>query len=228
MCAPASAPGSPVAPSGFTAWVVAALLSACTPAAPAPEPDARPEVPPGVVLLVDGLPLARAEVSPLTEDILELFPEYSELHARRLALTNVFLPRLAARAAHPDGWNRAREACLRSTQLDARARTLEGGFQALGVGLWSLARHLPVGSWSEPLELPGRWLRLRLEAKTLHEEARLEALRLSLVEFAFLAPEEPTAGVEAAVDRAVLTLVDPAFAEAVPEAWKHRMHATTR
>jgi len=181
----------------------------------------------GAVLLVAGLPLTAEEVAPLSADILALYPEYSTVHARRLALTNEFLPRLALRAQDPQGWSRAREACAVAEELDSRASAVEGGFHSLGVGLWSLARHLPEGAWSGPLELWGRWVRLRLDGKVPHVDPRLEVLRLSLVEFPFVATEESALRREAAIDRSALTLLDPAFAEAVPEAWKHRMHATT-
>ncbi|HEX6882063.1 MAG TPA: hypothetical protein VF530_01720 [Planctomycetota bacterium] len=179
------------------------------------------------MLLVAGLPLTAAEVAPLAADIRVLYPEYSELHARRLALTNEFLPRLAARAQDPEGWQRAREACAAAEDLERLAVNAEGGFHGLGVGLWSLARHLSEGEWSGPLELAGRWLRLRLEAREPHADARQERLRLALVEFAFVPRAESSLRLDQAVDRATLTLLDPAFAEAVPETWKHRMRATT-
>jgi hypothetical protein len=191
-------------------------------------PEAAPSADPAdAVLRVAGLPLTAAEVAPLAADIRVLYPEYSELHARRLALTNEFLPRLAARAQDPEGWRRAREACAAAQDLERLAVTAEGTFHGLGVGLWSLARHLPEGQWSEPLELAGRWVRLRLEAREPHAEARLERLRLALAEFAFVPTAESRARLDQAVDRATLTLLDPAFAEAVPETWKHRMRATT-
>jgi hypothetical protein len=175
------------------------------------------------VLLVDGLALTASEIDPLCADVLALYPEYSRVHARRLALTNEFLPRLAARSSDPRGWERARAECeSASARLDALApRTQEGAFAGLGLSLWSAARHLPVGEWSGPLELAGRWLRLRLDERTERPDAREEHLRVSVLEFPFLDP----AAVEAAIDRAHLEILDPGFAAAVPEAWKHRMRA---
>jgi hypothetical protein len=191
----------------------------------APEAGRVPEVPAGAVLLVGDLALLATDVRPLEADILALYPEYSPTHARRLALTNEFLPRLALRSRDPQSWARAREACERAADLDESARGHEGGFHALGVGLWSLARHLPEGRWSAPLELAGRWVRVRLDEKSSHPDPRQEILRLSLVEFPLYAPEAMRERTESALDEAVLVLCDPAFAEAVPEAWKHRMHA---
>lgn len=210
-------------------WIATLAASlGCAPAAPAaPDAPTGVDAPADAVLLVSGLPLSAAEVTPLADDIRVLYPEYSTLHARRLALTNEFLPRLAARAQDPEGWQRAREACAAAQDLELLAVTAEGGFHGLGVGLWSLARHLSEGEWSGPLELAGRWLRLRLLAREPHADARQERLRLDLVEFAFVPTTEASARLDQAVDAATLTLLDPAFAEAVPETWKHRMRATT-
>jgi hypothetical protein len=194
------------------------LLLGCAPEAPdAPAPAS------GAALLVDGLSLTAGEIEPLCADILALYPEYSRVHARRLALTNEFLPRLAARARDPEGWQRARAEC---ESAGARLETLvprseEGAFGGLGVSLWSAARHLPIGEWSGPLELAGRWLRLRLDERIERADPREERLRISLVEFPYLDP----VALEEAIDQARLTIVDPEFDWAVPEAWKHRMRA---
>lgn len=196
------------------------LFLGCAPEQPPlPHPSSTPA--PGTVLAVDGLPLRAGEVEPLCADIRALYPEYSLVHARRLALTNEFLPRLAGRAREPQGWQRARMECERAGErldaLDPAAE--EGAFAGLGLSLWSAARHLPIGEWSAPVELAGRWLRLRLDERIERADPREERLRVSVLEFPFL---EPMA-LEEAIDRAHLTVFDPDFAEAVPEAWKHRM-----
>jgi len=195
------------------------LVLGCVPEEPA-VPSSAP--PPGTVLLVDGLSLGADEVAPLCTDIQALFPEYSTVHARRLALTNEFLPRLAARAGDPQGWQRARTECEgAAARLDTLVpRSDEGAFHGLGLGLWSAARHLPIGEWSAPVELAGRWLRLRLDERVERADPREERLRLSVLEFPFLDPM----AVEQAIDRAHLVIVEAEFGEAVPEAWKHRMH----
>lgn len=196
------------------------LLFGCSPEEPVvPGPPSEP----GAVLLVDGLSLTAGEIGPLCADILALYPEFSAVHARRLALTNEFLQRLAAQAREPQGWERARAECANA---GARLATLvprseEGTFAGLGVSLWSAARHLPIGEWSAPVELAGRWLRLRLDERIERVDAREERLRISLFEFSYLDP----VAIEEAIDHARLTILDPEFAEAVPEAWKHRMRA---
>lgn len=193
------------------------------PSAPAPAPDKA--------LQVDGLGLPADAPATLCADILALYPEYSRVHALRLALTNEFLPRLAVRARHPEAWERARTACeaagSRPEELESlESHVEEGNFRTLGVGLWSAARHLPLLAWSEPIELTGRWVRLRPLARAESVDAREEQLELAVIEFSFLPAEGGQEAIEAAIDEARLTLMDPLFAEAVPEAWKHRMRGT--
>jgi hypothetical protein len=177
------------------------------------------------VLAVDGFPLTAAEVEPLARDILELYPEYTPVHARRLALTNEFLPRLATRALQPEPWELARQACeAAGAELDRlTARSDEGNFTYLGLAVWSAARHLPLGQWSEPVELIGRWARVRLDVRDVQADARAETLRVSMLEFPWLDPAQARTAVEFAIDHAHLVVVDPAWNEVVPEAWKHRM-----
>lgn len=227
------APGSPRAAAERTA-ILALLLLGCGQGTPAEAPRAPTDPAPAsnAALLVDDLPLAPDEPSALSRDILELYPEYSRVHALRLALTNEFLPRLAVRARNEEGWERARAACAAAggegEALDPHVK--EGNFRILGVGLWSAARHLPLQVWSDPIELAARWVRVRPEAKAESADPREEVLTLSVVEFpvlpADLSGEEEQARIEAAIDASRLTLLDPLFAESVPEAWKHRMRGT--
>jgi hypothetical protein len=199
------------------------LVLGCAPDEPAPTPP--PQGPAGTVLFVDGLPLTAAEVEPLGKAIRELYPEYSLVHARRIALTNEILPRLAARAREPERWKEARAACERALD-DGNTAPLalqQGTFRALGLTVWSSARHLPIGAWSDPVDVAGRWLRLRLDERTEHADPRQELLRVSVLEFPYLDRERDPLAVEAAIDCATLTVLDPEFCEAVPEAWRHRM-----
>lgn len=205
------------------ALLLLALLG-CAPDEAPPPPDG-PESAAGTVLLVDGLPLTALEVAPLCADILALYPEYAPVHARRLALTNEFLPRLAARARDPQGWQRALEECERAEhELETLVPlTAEGTFHGLGLALWSAARHLPDGQWSPPVETAGRWLRLRVDERVTALDPREERLRVSVLEFPYLDTDGDPMALEAAVDQARLTIIDPDFGEAVPEDWKYRM-----
>jgi hypothetical protein len=177
-----------------------------------------------VVLRVNQLELRQSEMASLCADIAELYPEYSPLHVRRLALTNEFLPRLAVGSAHAAARADARARCEAVLDGGSQPVEIEGTFHGLGLSVWSAARHLTVGQWSETLELVGRFVRVRLEERTSNADPREEHLRVSVHVVPYLEPESAAAEVEAAIDAAQLELLDADFAQAVPEFWKHRMH----
>ena len=178
----------------------------------------------GVVLLVDEVPLRAADMEPLVADIQRLYPEYMTVHARRLALTNAFLPRAALQSSRAETWAEARRACRSATDLDQRtAWSGEGSWRDLGLEVWSAAHTLAPGTWSEPVELVGRWVRLRVDELRPADDAAREWLRVSLLEFAYMTPATLKQDVDQAVNGARLTVLDPSWGEAIPEDWKHRM-----
>lgn len=198
--------------------------SACAPKESAPPPP-EATFPAGTVLLVDELPLLADEVAMLERNLHALYSEYSSMHLRRLALTNELLPRLAAHSAHREDWARARDDCARLGPVpDALIpREDEGNWQVLGLGLWSAARGLVLREWSAPLELTGRWVRLRLDRRQEHLDARAEVLHVSVLEFPYLDPAQLEEKLDSALDHALLTIIDPTWEEVVPETWKRRM-----
>lgn len=212
--------------AGILGFLLLACAQETTPRTPATPP--APSYPPGTALLVEGLTLTADAPERLCADILALYPEYSRVHALRLALTNEFLPRLAVRASHAQAWEQARADCQAAGDRPEglASHVEEGNFRTLGVGLWSEARHLPLGAWSDPIEQAGRWLRILPLERAESADPREEVLTLRVVEFPLLPSETRQAEIEAAIDAARLTLVDPHFEEAVPEAWKHRMRGT--
>ena len=198
-------------------------LGACSDVDPGSVPAAGNA--PGAVLLVNDVPLAAQELETLCRDIRALYPEYSPLHARRLALTNEYQQGLPSPYHHPESWRAAPKACEAACEGGAEPVPVqsEGRFKALGLGVWSAARHQPLGEWSAPLEFTGRWLRVRLDGRNGAADPLLETLQVSVLEFPYVDPERAHAEIEGAIDRARLTLLDPEFAEAVPESWKYRM-----
>lgn len=182
------------------------------------------------MLAVDGVPVLADEVEPLARDVGELYPEYTLPHRRRLALTNAILPRAACRARYPEqrAAQRAAAESARGQISSLEPRVFEGNFGRLGLELWSAARRLEPLAWSEPIELAGRFVLVRLEAPPTGAEAGQEVLRLSLLEFPFVDPSSPVAALQRAVDESRLTIIDPAWDEFVPEAWKHRMRGNGR
>jgi len=227
-------------PLALTGLALAALLGrACDPGsapgaaaadvAAGRDPAAAPD-PSGAVLSVDGLWIRPQDVDPLADEVQLLFPEYTRVHARRLALTNEILPRLAARSRHPETWAAAREACA---EAEAHLEELtpwvqQGTWKVLGLALWGVVRRLEPGVWSPPVELVGRWVRVRLDERTPASEPSQEVFEVSLLDFPYLELTTLAATVQEAIDSVRLEILAPEWDATVPEAWKHRMRGGAR
>lgn len=198
----------------------------------APEPPAWPE---GTVLAVDDVPLTLGEVDLVADAIAAVYPEYTRAHARRLALTNVVLPRAAAANRFADARAamlevaRQRLADLASGQEETGAIEISGRFGQLDLDLWLVARSLEPGAWDGPFELVGRWSLVRVDEIEVPDGFVEAALyRLSVIRFPYAGRAEEhflDAGeaIEAAIDGSRLEFVDPAWRTVLPEAWKRRM-----
>lgn len=199
-----------------------------------PAPSAWPE---GTVLAVDDVPLAGAEVEQVAAAIGELYPAYVTAQNRRLALTNGFLDRLAVHSRDRAERARALARCEEARAAIPRqgdppdVQRLAGGFEQFhDLPFWALARALPIGEWSGPIELVGRWVLVRLDRYEPSRQVADEWVEVSYLAFPFLdlsyrADVDPSRSVRDAVDSARLTFVDPAWSEYVPIEWKHRMGA---
>ena len=60
--------------------------------------------------------------------------------------------------------------------------------------------------------------------KTVREQHKHQLLEVELLDYAFLAPETAHEDLARAIEKAQLTIVDPAYSTLVPEAWKYRMN----
>lgn len=210
---------------------VALLAAACSPAdAPAPAGGTVHAAADGAVLMVEDVPILPDEVDRVAAAIGELHPEYVQRQRRRLALTNVCLPRAAARALHPAERERAQAEALAAAAALAAGEppprppeATQGNWHGLGLAVWIRLRATPVGRWSEPFEDVGRFVLVRPLAEP-SPVARVgqERYELEILSFPYLAPTL----VDRAVDECRLAVVDDAWGELVPEAWKHRMRGT--
>jgi len=211
------------------------LLAGCPSeeAPPAPPAKAEPLPAPGVIALVDDVEIHAVEVERLAGIVQAVFPEYSDLHTRRLALTEALLPRAAARSKRGAEWERARaessRAFARLQETGAEAWLAEvgpplsdtGGLSYLRLDLWGAARGAELGVWMGPYERIGTFTILRVIA--IEGEEFEEKLTVERVEFPYL-PEGSTASdLNEAIDSCRLRIVDPDWEEAFPERWKYRM-----
>ncbi len=213
-------------PSASLIPVLALVLAGC---------DKPPAWPPGTVVAVDDVPITLDEVDRASVWIERIDPKSSGPQLRRLALTNVSLPRALAEAMAPKERARAeREAHEALAELrggtwsaplgadGAIGEFVSGTWKDLSISSWGLAADLPVGEWSEPLDDAGHFLIVKLLERTHLPHTAALHVRVDVLAFPYL-PED--ADIEGAKDRHRLTIVDPAWREIVPERIQYRMGA---
>jgi len=227
-----------------TAAVLALLAPACDEdAAPPPSETANESPAPrawpaGVVLAVDDHPIHVDEIDVATAYVERIEPAASSAQLRRLALTNVVLPRTVAMLMAPQ----AREEALKAAQeklaqIRAGALTgptspegaygeyVEGTWGNLGLLGWGVAMDLADGEWSDVVEEVGHFLLVRRLWLRDGPVPMATVVGVDVLRFAWLPPETLRSDVDAALDQHRLEIVDPAWREIVPELIQHRMHA---
>jgi len=205
---------------------LAAALACAPGGAEPPVPEDSTSWPPDTVIAVNDVAIRAADVAPWAGAVALLYPEYTRVHCRRLALTNVLLPRAAAREYFAESRVAAERRCVAAfdgiDELD-EPESVEGTWRQLGLEMWSFARQLPAGEWSAPSELSGRWVLVRLEEIVPGRVPQEEKLVLRWLEFPYVDPTAVDSELRAAIDASRLVVVDPAWDETIPENWKHRM-----
>ena len=230
-------------PSPVRLAALALVLGACAPSDDAVEappaaaaPAERGDWPAGTVLAVDDVPILAGEVDAATVAVQRIERRAVDAQLRRLALTNIVLPRLLTRLMAEDGARdaalaEAREAlaALRAGEwfglpVDGRYGELySGNFNRLGLELWSVGQDLAEGEWCEPIEQDGQFLiarRLELRPSPVPIGAEVD---LDVLAFPFVDQTNYALELEAAYDRHQLTVVDPAWRALVPELLLYRM-----
>lgn len=231
-----SFPGAAAAAS--SAFVLVLALAACDDEPPATTPGSAPapKFGAGVALAVDDVPIEAHEVDRITVYVERIDPAASPAHLRRLALTNVVLPRTVARVMAPEACAKAKaEAQALREQLASGnypgpvapdgtiGEVAEGGWTELGIESWGVAFDLAEGQWSEVIEEVGLFLVLRRLER--HDGPVPTATRFKVEAFRFpwLPLETLKGDVDAAYDSHRLVVVDPAWADYVPTVTQHRM-----
>lgn len=193
-------------------------------------PAAAP-YPTGTVLAVDGLAISAAEVDDAGRWVAVLEPAASENHRRRLALDNLVLLRAVCRTRFPEEREAARALALEWTAhgrgeralLPAGAAggpapppiTVRGGAVDLGPFLWGPASELPLDTWSEPIELVGRFMVTRVVGREPGRPPGSEVLSLECRELPYVPEDSSTANVLGWMDAATLEVVDPLWEDVV-------------
>ena len=222
------------------ALTAAALLAVACSDAPSAPP--APKFASCVAFALDGEHGIEAhEIDAASVYVERLEPAASPNHLRRLAFTNVVLPRHVARLLDPEAHAKAKsEARTLRDSLAAGTFTgpvrpdgtigevLEGGFGELGILPWGVALDLPDNEWSEPIEEVGAFIVLRRLGRTEAPVPMATTVKLEAFVFHWLPPETVKQRVDSAYDEHQLTVVDPAWADIAPAALLHRMQGRLR
>jgi hypothetical protein len=196
-----------------------------------------PVWPAGTVLALNGVPIAGAEVDEIASTFALLEPQDSLLQLRRLALTRLMFPRIAAAGIDP-----ARRAEMRTKAEEWRAQAVSGSmpkgplagpieregsgaFVELELVLWKAALDTEVGHWTPVLENVGGFQFLEVKKREEGPLPSLTRFTIGIFDFPYVDTSTRGQAVETALDHANLIIVDESWREAVPESWLYRLHA---
>lgn len=222
--------------AALVAWIGAA---SCDPAAtPSAAPTPTPW-PAGTVLALDGSPIRAEEVDEVAARIAVIEPGYEVPHLRRLALTNVVLPRLAAIHLGADRRDRARERMDQCHALLAagadvpapytgfRLEEREGGYGDVGMECFDWALTGEIGRWSPVHETIGAFEAYKVEERSTAATPKKTRVRVTVCYVPYLDPTDWHDQVDKKLDRSKLVFVDESWRDLVPEIWKHRLRGET-
>ncbi len=192
---------------------------------------AQPVWPAGTVLALDDRPISAAEVEEAAGCIAQLEPRDSVDQLRRLALTNIVLPRCAAQAIDPQARllaaKRAEEvqrALAAHTEVqDPRPEERKGAMLDLGLELWSALMALEPGQWTGVVETAGCFQIAQLKEKGAAPLPGLVELTAEVYAFPYVPAEDAHDRIEAQLDRSRLVYVDESWRALVPIAWQHKL-----
>jgi hypothetical protein len=186
-------------------------------------------------MTLDGVPIRAEDVDRAAAQIALVEPQDSMLQLRRLALTNVIFPRMIAAELVPEERERSRASAEAwQAALTAGAPPvgpwvtpneieLEGRWFALDPAIWEVALELPLKTWSPVVESVGVHSVFQVIERRQANMPGLVEFVIRGYEFPYLDPTTGRADLEAALDRAHLSIVDEAWRDAVPTYWQHRM-----
>jgi hypothetical protein len=198
-----------------------------------PQQPAAAAWPQGTVLALGPRAIGAAEVEEAAGVIALLEPRDSLDQLRRLALTNIVLPRCAAQAVDPVARREAQALAQSCHDALEDGSAVPGGplplvlrkgrMLDLGLELWNAAFALEPGQWTPVVETAGCFHVARLKEKGTAILPGLVELTLEVHDFPYLAPDEAHARIEAQLDRSHLVYVDEAWRAYVPIVWQHRL-----
>jgi len=202
----------------------------------APATEAEPNRPSGTVLVMNDVPIQADEVDRIASAFAVVEPQDTPTQLRRLALSNSVFPRIAAAGIDPSRRSAAEALAHRCREFLAAGADppgvpegpqeveREGYFKELGFEQWRVAIDLAPDTWSPVFETPGSFHILRVKSRKEGALPTLTRLRIGAFDFSYLDAATVRAEIEAALDRSRLTILDDNWRDAVPAAWRYRLH----
>jgi hypothetical protein len=192
--------------------------------------------PAGTVIAVDEVPVTSAEVAQDMLAIVLMQPEWADPQLKRLAFNEISLPRALLRGkAGAEARDAARRAIdekfariQSGTQVGPQpspgvyGHEVSGSWKDLGLTSWGMAMNLSVGEWSEVLEEPGAFVRVRLIERQDGPVPLAARLRVDRID-AVYAESKSVGYLDSELKQHRLTIVDPAWDTIVPERMKFLM-----
>lgn len=189
--------------------------------------QAAPAWPQGTVVAVDGEPILASEVDAHVEAMLDLENAFGLTQRRRMVLVNVSLPLAHARRHGGERRAEARRAAEEwlarleaGEEVESNWQRLVGNWDQVGLTVWLAARELEPGAHSGVVELPGRFVVVRLEARDGAKNPALENVQVLLEDFPYT--DRLATALQDYLE-GELEIVDPAWNEIVPGALKYEM-----
>ncbi len=193
--------------------------------------------PVGTLVAVDDVPISADEIAEGVAAVVLVEPQWGEVQLKRLAFNEIALPRALIRTRVS---GLARDKARRSldeqfariqagtqfgppTDSGAIGHEVSGYWKQIGLLAWGTAMNLEAGAWSEVIEVPGSFMRVRTLSRKEGPALAGTYLVLDTIEVRYCEPSSAAIKQAAELEKHRLTIVDPAWDAIVPERTKYRM-----
>ncbi len=193
--------------------------------------------PAGTLVAIDDVPVSADEIAEGVAAVLLVEPQWNDVQLKRLAFNEIALPRALVRtrvgAAARDKARRSIDEQFARiaggiqfgppTNSGAIGHEVSGSWKQIGLLAWGTAMNLEAGVWSEVIEVPGSFVRVRLLSRKQGPEPAATQLVLDTIEAPYAEKSTAMIAQGSELEKHRLTIVDPAWDAIVPERTKYLM-----